>query len=144
MFTVIALTVALIIVVPILSFLSTTHLTTIKTLERWESYLAREAGVEYSIARLKNDRSLLTSLSSVPLTPVALPLPPAQTNGQAATSLTATLITPSQWDLVELPPGIRDSYVGLLPPELPIPVAPPPPVPLPPLGSHASPESAPV
>jgi len=103
MITIIAMMVALIILVPVLSFVSTTHLTTVKTLERWESYLTRESGVEYGITKLKNDRNLLNSLSNAPLVPVPLPLPPVPTNEQTVTSLTATLLTPSDWDLVMAP-----------------------------------------
>ncbi|MBI4289722.1 MAG: DUF11 domain-containing protein [Chloroflexi bacterium] len=122
MLTIIAVTVSMLIVVPVLSFVSTAHLNTIKTQERWESYLTRDAGVEYAIATLKNDRATLTSLSTAPLTPIALPAPPVETNMQAVTSLTGTLLTPSQWDMVIGPAGSREYFVSpwpVLPPRQP-------------------------
>ncbi len=104
LYTMIGTLVMVLVVVPLLSYLSISLFATEKSLSVMEGQLTRgDAGVEYAIAKLKNDRPLLTSLSSRVLTPVAIPVPPFTINQMEISSLSATLLTPSQWDLVWMP-----------------------------------------
>ncbi len=127
LYTIIVTLVIMMAIVPLLSYLSVSLFATEKSLSVTEGQLTRgDAGIEYAIAKLKNDRPLLTSLSSRVLTPMAIPIPPFTINQMEISSLTATLLTPSQWDLVKLPNGARNLYVSLALPELALPHPEPP------------------
>ncbi len=104
LYTIIVTLVIMMAIVPLLTYLSVSLFATEKSLSVTEGQLTRgDAGIEYAIARLKNDRALLTSLSSRVLTPMAIPVPSFTVNQMQISSLTATLLTPSQWDLVQMP-----------------------------------------
>ncbi|MBI2852320.1 MAG: DUF11 domain-containing protein [Chloroflexi bacterium] len=120
LFVIIAVTVGVLVITPVITFLSSALFGAERTLTQTEYRLAREAGAEYAIATLKNDRPLLTSLSSQELIPVNMPLPPVAVSDKTATSVTATLLTPSQWDLVELPSNHATLYASLAPVGLPV------------------------
>lgn len=95
---IIILAVGAFVILPLLQWVSTSLRVTNRTSARTESYYARDAGVEYAIATLMNDRDLLTGLSSQPSTPMPLPLPQETVNGLTLSSITAILVPPGQWD----------------------------------------------
>ncbi len=97
-YTIIFTLVMMVAILPLLTYLSVSLRTAGRYGQQTEAYFARDAGVEYAIASLKNDRALLSGLSSAVLTPVALPIPPVPVNSLAAESVTAILLAPGQWD----------------------------------------------
>lgn len=119
LFVIIAVTVGVLVMTPVLTYLSSSLSSAERSLTQTEYRLTRESGAEYAIARLKNDRTFLTSLSSQALVAANVTLPSSATNNKTVSSLTATLLTPSQWDLVELPANHESLYASLSPVAIP-------------------------
>ncbi|MBI4307559.1 MAG: DUF11 domain-containing protein [Chloroflexi bacterium] len=100
----IILTLSTLVAIPTATMLSSTLQSGLRVHQDYQAQYSRDAGVEYAIATLKNNQATRVTLSGQAGVPLALTPPPTPANGVAATSLQATLLTPSQWSLVRAAP----------------------------------------